>query len=178
MIDDFVKEITNLRCENSSLEYKLEKLLKENKKLKENYERIYNENCILREKHNINDIDLLDKNQELKKQLHEASLTIQEMTEQDIECPSNCEKLRILKKQLEDKTEDYKRMKDNFDSKVDVITEIDTQQKEFIKYLEEEIKIYSKTTYAEEILKELEEILKEYKKIIGDMEQMTYKVGD
>lgn len=107
-------------------------------------------------------------NQELKKQLHEASLTIQEMTEQDIECPSNCEKLRKLKKQLEDKTEDYKRMKDNFDSKVDVITEIDTQQKEFINYLEEEIKIYSKTTYAEEILKELEEILKEYKKIIGD----------
>lgn len=42
-----------------------------------------------------------------------------------------------------------------------------TQQKEFISYLEEEIKIYSKTTYAEEILKELEEILKEYKKIIG-----------
>lgn len=42
------------------------------------------------------------------------------------------------------------------------------QQREFITYLEEEIKIYSKTTYAEEILKELEEILKEYKKIIGD----------
>lgn len=43
---------------------------------------------------------LLKENQELKKQLHEASLTIQEMTEQDIECPSNCEKLRRLKKQL------------------------------------------------------------------------------
>lgn len=83
----------------------------------------------------------LDKeNQELKKQLHEASLTIQEMTERDIECPSNCEKLRRLKKQVEDKTEDYKRMKDNFDSKVDVITEIDTQQKEFIKYMNDCIK--------------------------------------
>jgi hypothetical protein len=45
---------------------------------------------------------LLEENQELKKQLHEASLTIQEMTEQDIECPSNCEKLRRLKKQLEE----------------------------------------------------------------------------
>lgn len=41
------------------------------------------------------------------------------------------------------------------------------QQKEFINYLEEEIKIYSKTTYAEEILKELEEILQKYKSVIG-----------
>ena len=45
-----------------------------------------------------------------------------------------------LKKQVKDKTEDYRRMKDNFDSKVDVLTEIETQQKEFIKYLEDEIK--------------------------------------
>lgn len=81
-----------------------------------------------------------DENKKLKKQLHEASLTIQEMTERDIECPSNCSKLKELKE----------------------------NQQEFIKYLEEEMKIYSKTTYAEEILKELEEILKEYKKIIGD----------
>ena len=50
------------------------------------------------------------------------------------------EETKELKKQLKDKTEDYKRMKDNFDSKVDVITEIDTQQKEFIDYLEKEIK--------------------------------------
>lgn len=132
-----------------------------------------------------------DENQELKKQLHEASLTIQEMTERDIECPSNCEKLRILKKQLEDKTEDYKRMKDNFDSKVDVITEIDTQQKEFIKYLEDEIqqqetviaenqeklyffkyedekedlKLSSQKAYIRRII--LEEILQKYKSIIG-----------
>lgn len=49
----------------------------------------------------------LDKeNEELKKQLHDASLTIQEMIEQDIECPSNCEKLEKLQqenKQLKDK---------------------------------------------------------------------------
>ena len=100
-------------------------------------------------------------NQELKKQLHEASLTIQEMTEQDIECPSNCEKLRQLKKQVEN----YKKL--GFKYLQDKNNNLETQQKEFIKYLEEEIKIYSKTTYAEEILKELEEILKEYKKIVG-----------
>ncbi len=47
--------------------------------------------------------------------------------------------IQELKKQLEEKTEDYRRMKDNFDSKVDVLTKIETQQKEFIKYLEDEI---------------------------------------
>lgn len=64
MYDDFVKEIDDLRCENSSLKYELE---------------------------------------QLKKQLHEASLTIQEMMEQDIECPNNCDKLRKLLKQLEER---------------------------------------------------------------------------
>lgn len=44
----------------------IEQLQQENKILKENYEMIYNENCILREKHNINDIDLLDENKQLK----------------------------------------------------------------------------------------------------------------
>ena len=44
-------------------------LQQENKQLKENYERIYNENCILREKHNISDIDLLDENYRLKLEL-------------------------------------------------------------------------------------------------------------
>lgn len=46
-------------------------LLEENKKLKSNYERIYNENCKLREKHNINDISLLDENESLKNQQKE-----------------------------------------------------------------------------------------------------------
>ncbi len=54
---------------------------------------------------------LQQENQELKKQLHEASIEMQEMIEQDIECPSNCSKLK----------------------------EILNQQKEFIKYLEDEI---------------------------------------
>ena len=39
----------------------------------------------------------LDKeNKELKKQLHDASIQIQELTEQDMWCPSNCEKLEKL----------------------------------------------------------------------------------
>ena len=40
------------------------------------------------------------------------------------------------------------------------------QQKEFINYLEDEIKIYS-NTYMGEMLKELKEILQKYKEIIG-----------
>lgn len=55
---------------------------------------------------------LQQENQQLKKQLHEASLEIQHLIEQDIDCPSNCNKLRKLK----------------------------NQQKEFIKWLEKEIK--------------------------------------
>ena len=50
----------------------IEQLQQENKQLKENYERIYNENCILREKHNISDIDLLDENYRLKQVIDKA----------------------------------------------------------------------------------------------------------
>ena len=64
-----------------------------------------------------------------------------------------------LKKQLKDKTEDYKRMKDNFDSKVDVLTEIDTQQKEFINFLEDNYKQTQDIWYIK--------ILQKYRSIIG-----------
>lgn len=51
----------------------------------------------------------LDKeNQELKKQLHDASIQIQELIEKDIWCPSNCEKLEKLEqenKQLQEELE-------------------------------------------------------------------------
>ena len=87
-----------------------------------------------------------------------------------------------LKKQLEDKTEDYKRMKDNFDSKVDVLTKIDTQQKEFISYLEDEINKFKEQIKNYDIWHEVGtdinflilkkqfylEILQKYKEIIGD----------
>lgn len=42
----------------------------------------------------------LDKeNKELKKQLHDASIQIQELIEKDIWCPSNCEKLEKLQQE-------------------------------------------------------------------------------
>lgn len=64
-----------------------------------------------------------------------------------------------LKKQLKDKTEDYRRMKDNFDSKVDVLTKIATQQKEFIKFLEDNWNTTQDIWYIK--------ILQKYKEIIG-----------
>ena len=76
--------IGNITSNNSNLDYNgkvmqievyeqlIEQLQQENQKLKENYERIYNENCILREKHNINDIGLLDENYKLKQIIDKA----------------------------------------------------------------------------------------------------------
>lgn len=141
-------------------------------------------------------LSLYKENQELKKQLHEASLTIQEMTEQDIECPSNCEKLRRLEKQLEkcycNRTDCSSRIKDS--KKYDSLVQTqEAQQKEFIKYLEDEIqqqetiiaenqeksyfliyedekenlKLSSQKAYIRKII--LEEILQKYKEIIGDI---------
>lgn len=40
-----------------------------------------------------------EENEELKEQLHDASIQIQELIEKDIWCPSNCEKLEQLQKQ-------------------------------------------------------------------------------
>lgn len=68
-----------------------------------------------------------------------------------------------LRKQLKDKTEDYRRMKDNFDSKVAVLTKIETQQKEFINYLknmlDDENDIFS--------VVRVKDVLQKYKSIIG-----------
>ena len=87
-------------------------------------------------------------NRELKKQLHEASLQIQSLIEEDMGCPSNCSKLRKLR----------------------------NQQKEFIEWLEAKIKNYE-LPLTDENKKALgytlpmkgiyKEILSKYKEIIG-----------
>ena len=113
--------------------------------------------------------ELLKENQELKLELsgyRQAILNNKEMLglkEQNEE----------LKKQLKDKTEDYKRMKDNFDSKVDVLTKIEIQQKEFINYLEDEIqnkreKSTTLTAFIRNVVP-LQQSLQKYKEIIGDI---------
>ena len=98
-----------------------------------------------------NVFDLIRENQELKKQLHKSSLEIQHLIEQDIDCPSNCDKLRRMKE----------------------------QQKEFIEWLEKEIKETETTIemlcdtnscripYLQNKNRLLKEILLNYKEIIG-----------
>lgn len=115
---------------------------------------------------------LLKENKKLKQQLHEASLTIQEMTEQDIECPSNCEKLRRLKKQLEN----YKKL--GFKYLQDKNNNLETQQKEFIEYMNKTIEELECDDVGDEELKSyliqridtFKEILSKFKKIVGDKE--------
>lgn len=50
-------------------------------------------------KYNSSTCELQKENQELKKQLHDASIQIQELIEKDIWCPSNCEKLEQLQQE-------------------------------------------------------------------------------
>lgn len=59
-------------------------------------------------KYNSSTCELQKENQELKKQLHDVSIQIQELIEKDIWCPSNCEKLEKLQ-------QENKQLKDNWD---------------------------------------------------------------
>ncbi|MCI6350163.1 MAG: hypothetical protein MR779_04590 [Tenericutes bacterium] len=109
--------------------------------------------------------ELQQENEKLKKQLHEASITIQEMVEQDIECPSNCEKLRILKKQHEKLLNDYCRLDARKYS----------EQEEFIKYMNSCIKELEKestnklqNTINLGIIDIAKIILQKYRSIIGE----------
>lgn len=55
----------------------------------------------------------LDKeNEELKEQLHDASIQIQELIEKDIWCPSNCEKLEKLQQENEKSKDNWDKLKE------------------------------------------------------------------
>lgn len=144
------------------LEIDKAELTKENEQLKANYERLYNENCKLIEEHNITDINLLDENYELQQKYLNAVVgykTTMAEKEQLNSLVNSCqEEIRKLKKQLEEK------------------------EREFISYLEDEIKIYEndirnfKKDYEvyfslindSRVSKaKMEEILQKYKSIIG-----------
>lgn len=101
-------------------------------------------------KETINIFDLLKENQELKSQLKGTTHCFDE------------EEHEKLKKQLEE-------LKEEKQEWINLLDMFKNQQKEFIKYLENEIKIYS-NTYMGEMLKELKEILQKYKEIIGGKE--------
>ena len=139
----------------------VEMIEEENKKLKKKYENA------------VADYETtMAENKELKKQVEKA---LNDYCRLDA---YNRTQQKELKKQLKDKTEDYRRMKDNFDGKVDVLTKIETQQKEFIKYLEDEMSKwhnnYDSYNYEYEVEEPTAEelinkILQKYKEIIGDI---------
>ena len=73
----------------------------------------------------------LDKeNEELKKQLHDASIQIQELIEKDIWCPSNCDKLKELRKQYCERTDCSGRIGNS--KKVEELQRENKKQKEVI----------------------------------------------
>nr|DAF02465.1 MAG TPA: hypothetical protein [Bacteriophage sp.] len=90
---------------------------------------------------------ILKENQDLKKQLHDASIQIQELIEKDIWCPSNCEKLEKLQKenkkiqkQLEETNKTIEKCGFvNIEQVMLSYCGLITQQKEFIEWLEDKI---------------------------------------
>ena len=57
--------------------------------------------------------------QELESQLYDASIQIQELIEQDIWCPSNCEKLEKLQKENKQLKDNWNKLKEYTQEKYD-----------------------------------------------------------
>ena len=62
---------------------------------------------------------LQKENKELKEQLHDASIQIQELIEKDIWCPSNCEKLEKLQRENEKLKDNWNKLKEYTQEKYD-----------------------------------------------------------
>lgn len=85
--------------------------------------------------------------QELESQLYEASIQIQELTEQDMWCPSNCEKLEKLQ-------QENKQLKDNWN-----------KLKEWLKEYEEGT--YGLDSYETGLSDGLGDVIKKMQKLEG-----------
>lgn len=81
--------------------------------------------------------ELQKENEELKKQLHDASIQIQELIERDIWCPSNCDKLKELRKQYCERTDCSGRIGNS--KKVEELQQENKKQKEVIDDCKEDI---------------------------------------
>lgn len=103
-------------------------------------------------------VEILKENKELKKQLHDASIQIQELIEKDIWCPSNCEKLKELRKQYCERTDCSGRIGNS--KKVEESQQENKKLKEVInkaiKYIEKNSKTNPNLLVGEEIDKLLE----------------------
>lgn len=110
----------------------------------------------------------LNKNNELLMSYNQALLKENQELKSQLKGTTHCfdeEEHEKLKKQL-------KELKEEKQEWINLLAMFKNQQKEFIKYLENEIKIYS-NTYMGEMLKELKEILQKYKSIIGVSDDKT-----
>lgn len=96
-------------------------------------------------------VEILKENKELKKQLHDASIQIQELIERDIWCPSNCEKLKEFLMYLEQEIHviEPRGIRINYNCEYD-------SEEDYINAMKEQSKLNT-----------LKEILSKYKEIIG-----------
>lgn len=121
---------------------------------------------------------LLKENQELKSQLKGTTHCFDEEKHKKLS-----EQLELLTSKLDEYdliVDERNQLKEQLENSIkvniadhkyaseceDKVVTLEAHQKEFIKYLEDEIKIYS-NTYMGEMLKEIEEVLQKYKEIIG-----------
>lgn len=110
--------------------------------------------------------ELEKENQELKKQLHEASLEIQHLIEQDIDCPSSCNKLRKLRNQQKEFIEWLEDKLNMCDGFLDTIKS-DLEEISYAGRTSGKTYIATQIMKNETAMKCYEEVLSKYKEIIG-----------
>ena len=136
-----------LRVINSNGDIEITMYRKANAVFKTNEYKETEDICI--EKETINIFDLLKENQELKLQLKGTTHCFDEQEHEK------------LKKQLEE-------LKEEKQEWINLLAMFKNQQKEFIKYLEDYLKLFdNKDIYEEGSYDTIEEILSKYKEIIG-----------
>lgn len=144
--DELVKnELNQIELQYNALkQQKFNELLKENQELKAKINGVYEERTYLYNK-------LSTENEQL-----------------NILVNSCQEEIRELKKQLEEKENIACNWKDSCLENAGKIEELETQQKEFIKYLEDYLKLFDYMCIDEQADYDMiEEILQKYKSIIG-----------
>lgn len=128
---------------------------------------------------------ILKENKELKKQLHDASIQIQELIERDIWCPSNCDKLKELRKQYCERTDCSGRIGNS--KKVE---ELQRENKKIQKQLEETNKTIEKCgfvnieqvmlsycgliTQQKEFIEWLEDKIQQQETVIAENQEKSY----
>ena len=110
--------------------------------------------------------ELEKENEELKKQLHEASIEIQSLIEEDISCPSNCSKLRKLRNQQKEFIEWLENKLNMCDGFLDTIKS-DLEEISYAGRVSGKTYIATQIMKNETAMKCYEEVLSKYKEIVG-----------